>query len=148
MRSWSRLSGVPTIGRVETNGPERARAQAAYRRRLGVTLRRIRERLTPFSQESIAEQIGVVTETVGRWERGEREPRAWELQMLAERYELDDSVIPWLLFPTDSISELDDRIEQIRAARLRRVAAEAARDQVAEEVRRGGATGGARRGKG
>lgn len=35
---------------MEENGPEKARAQAAFRRRLGVTLRRIREKLTPYSQ--------------------------------------------------------------------------------------------------
>jgi transcriptional regulator with XRE-family HTH domain len=138
--SWSFRHGLPTIGQVEDQGPERARAQAAYRRRLGVTLRRIRERLTPYSQESIAEVLGVDKETVGRWERGEREPKAWQLGMLAERYALPDEAIAWLLYPTDSITELDDRIEGLRTEHLRRAAVEAAQaDVAAERARRGGA---------
>lgn len=112
---------------------ERRRAQATYRRRLGVTLRRIRAELTTYSQATIAEELGVDVETVGRWERGAREPKAWELGLLAERYGIPADVVGWLLFPTDSLSELETRIEEIRIAKLRRAAAEAAQADVAAE---------------
>lgn len=122
-------------------------AQRAFRRRLGVTIGRVRKRLTEYTQETIAEALGVDTETVGRWERGQREPTAYKLALMAEKYRLPDEVAAWFLYPTDSISEIDERIERIRQLQQQRAAEEAARAQVAAEARRADARGAARRGR-
>jgi len=114
--------------------------RAAFRRRLGVTLARVRTRLTSYSQESIAEVLGVDSETVGRWERGIREPKVYDLAQLSEKY---NAPAEWLLFPTDSVTELDRRIVQLRLA-----AAEAARADAGEAPARPSSGGtGVRRGR-
>lgn len=98
--------------------------RTVYRRRLGQNIAAFR---TAFGekQQELADYLGLEVETVGRWERGSREPKAYELHRIAERYGLDAD---WLLNPTDSLSERD-----ARAASLRRVAAEAAQAFVAGE---------------
>lgn len=143
-RSWSRANVAPTFLDVEAV----AKAErVAFRRRLGVTLTRIRTELTEYTQATIAEELGVDTETVGRWERGEREPKTWQLSQLVEKYDLPPDVAAWVLFPTDSLTELDRRIAEIRTAQLRRAAEEAARHEAAEDDRRGGGGASARRGR-
>jgi transcriptional regulator with XRE-family HTH domain len=117
----------------------------AFRRRLGWTLGAIRRRLTPYSQQSIADVLGVDTETLGRWERGLREPKVSELVQLWRRY---DVPAEWLLDPTDSITELDRRIGDLRARRLREAAAGAAQVVVGEGTAPpGGADRSPRRGR-
>lgn len=65
----------------------------AFRKRLGAELAALRS-ARKESQVDIAGWLGVNDETVGRWERGEREPKAFELHRLAARYEADPG---WLL---------------------------------------------------
>ena len=102
-----------------------------FQRSLGRTLYRVRRRLTKYrSQDSIAEALGVDGDTIGRWERGEQEPRAFELAMLCDRYEVPAD---WLLNPTDSGRELETRIEILRRDRLVRAALEAAADDEADD---------------
>jgi len=100
-------------------------ARAAFRRALGVTLSRVRRELTGYSQERIATALGVNVETVGRWERGDREPKTFELHRLAVKY---DAPGDWFMFPTDSLSELDRRIGRRRIEQLERAAGGAAHD--------------------
>jgi transcriptional regulator with XRE-family HTH domain len=104
---WSDRAPMPTVPVVAGEDAERR----AFRRRLGVTLSRVRTRLTSYTQETIAQELGVDVETVGRWERGDREPKTFELHRLAVKY---DAPGEWFLFPTDSMTELDLRIESRR----------------------------------
>lgn len=131
---WSGPSAVSTVGRVA--GGEDAERRS-FRRRLGVTLARVRQRLTTMKQSDVAELLGVDVETVGRWERGEREPKAFELHRLAEKYAVPGD---WFLFPTDSVTELDLRIETARASATAAAAAALAHEDLAAEEARHRAT--------
>lgn len=108
---WSRRLGLATVLPVAGEDAERR----AFRRRLGVTLARVRSQLTKYTQESIAKELGVDVETVGRWERGDREPKSFELHRLAVAYDVPGD---WFLFPTDSMTELDLRIQTARDVEL------------------------------
>lgn len=133
---WYPRWAVDTFVDVPSDEEERR----AYRRRLGANLGRIRSQLTDFTQETIADALGMDAETYGRWERGTREPKAFDLHRLADKFGVPAD---WLLDPTDSFTELDRRIAQ-----LRRAAVEAAQaDVAAEQARRGAGAAGARRGK-
>lgn len=126
-----RLLTVPEVG----TDAERA----TFRRLLGETLQAFRK-AHGLSQQEVADYLGVEVETVGRWERGTREPKAYELRRLMDRFGADPD---WLLSPTDSTIERDRR-----TAMLREVASAAARADVADELRRRGANGtSARRGR-
>lgn len=116
---WSGRWAVDTVADVPSDEQERL----AYRRRLGANLARIRSQLTPYTQETIADELGMDAETYGRWERGTREPKAYDLHRLADKFGVPGE---WLIEPTDSFSELDRRI-----AMLRRAAEEAARADAA-----------------
>lgn len=103
----------------------------AFRRRLGFTLSRVRTKLTKYTQETIAQAIGVDVETVGRWERGDREPKTFELHRLAVLYDVPGD---WFLFPTDSVTELDARIEDQRAVSLAAGAVASSRQDLEREA--------------
>lgn len=111
----------------------------AYRRRLGVNLERIRTTLTEYTQETIADELGVDTETYARWERGSREPKAYDLFRVADKFGVPSD---WLVSPTDSLTEIDRRLSQ-----LRRAAEEAARAEAAAKPRQSGVGKGTPRGK-
>lgn len=112
---------VPTVSGVSKGEDAERRA---FRRRLGITLSRVRTKLTGYaSQQAIADELGVDVETVGRWERGDREPKTFDLHRLAMKYDVPGD---WLLFPTDSVTELDDRIRALADQRLVSAAAAAA----------------------
>lgn len=99
--------------------------RALYRRRLGLVLQGARGLFPEYTQAYIGKDLGVDKDTVGKWERGLGDPSAWELHRMAALY----SVPPeWLIFPPDSISELEGRL-----ATLRRLLAEAARDAEGDE---------------
>lgn len=109
---------------------EEDRERAEFRRRLGVTLARVRRKLTAYrTQQSIADALQVDRETIGRWERGEREPKVFDLSRLWARYGVPGD---WFLDPTANVNELDRRIAGLRALRLREAASEAARDEAGE----------------
>lgn len=129
---WYRHLAVDTVFDV---GEEE---RSAYRRRLGINLERIRSTLTTHTQESLADALGVDAETYGRWERGSREPKAYDLFRIADILGVPAD---WLVAPTDSISEIDRRLSQLRAA-----AADAARVE-AERVQRAAAGKAPQRGK-
>lgn len=135
-RRWSSIrsaSNVPTVP------AKQVRERVAFRRRLGLALARSRVKLTDHTQATIAELLAVDTETVGRWERGEREPKVTQLAVMVEEYGAPGD---WFLRPTDSITQLDARI-----ARLQREIAEAARVKVEAEARRAAGASSVRRGK-
>ena len=62
--------------------------------------RRLRAKLvaarneTVLSQDAIADLVGVCRETVGRWERGEREPKAAELFLWAAALDVTIGAAP------------------------------------------------------
>lgn len=92
--------------------------RATFRRALGMTLQRVRRKLTAYrSQQSIATVLHVDKDTVGRWERGESEPQASELVVMWQRY---DVPAEWLLRPTSDINELDRRITVLQRERQTR----------------------------
>lgn len=124
-RLWSGNRVAATVRTVPATDDDRA----AFRRRLGSALGRARSRLTKYTQAQIAAELSVDRDTVGRWERGEREPKAFELHWLAQLYGVDAGLF---LNPPDSITELE-----LRVASLRRAAQEAA--AVAEPAQPSGA---------
>lgn len=133
---WYGRSTVDTFEDVPSEEEDRR----AYRRRLGVNLARIRTQLTAYTQETIADALGIDAETYARWERGSREPKAYDLHRIADRYGVPPE---WLVSPTDSLTEIDRRLAQ-----LRRAAEEAARADVeAEQAQRAADAAAARRGK-
>lgn len=123
-RAWSPSNGRSTVPHVDDD------ERLAFRRALGTTLQRVRRKLTSYkSQASIASALGVNDDTVGRWERGEREPKVSELVQLWGLY---DVPAEWLLRPTADVNELDRRIAGLRHERLTRAATEAADESAGE----------------
>lgn len=121
---WYRRHGRSTVPDVEDD------QRVAFRRALGTTLKAVRRKLTPYrSQASIAELLGVDSDTVGRWERGEREPKVSELVLLWERY---DVPAEWLLRPTADVNELDGWIAGLQRERQTQAALEVARAEEEE----------------
>lgn len=125
---WSDRTRLPTVLLMAgTDG-----ARTAFRRRLGQSIAAFRA-AHGDTQQALADYLEVDLETVGRWERGSREPKAYELNRIAARYLAPPD---WLLNPTDLLSERDARAEL-----LRQVASEAARADVADALRRRGGGG-------
>lgn len=117
---WSRSAVVPTVPDV----PDTSSEEDAYLVRLGATIRRVRKQLLHLNQDQLGERIGRDKNTVSRWENGKTSLSAYNLIQLWQALEVPAE---WLLDPTDSVTELDRRIAQ-----LRRAAAEAARDDEAD----------------
>lgn len=103
--------------------------QRAFRRRLGLLTGRARRQLSTYTQQSIGEVFGVDKETIGRWERGLGEPKAYQLHRMAVLY-CAPLEPPWDLFlnPPDSLTEID-----LRLAELRAIATAAAEDEAAAD---------------
>lgn len=124
------LTPVSTVHRV---------TEDEYLRRLGVAIQRCRK-FRKLSQEELGKLVGVPPNTISRWENGVSSLSAFNLATIREKLEVPAE---WLLVPTDSISEIERRL-----ADLRRDAVEAARLDVADEqARPAGAGRGVRRGK-
>lgn len=133
---WSGRTALLTVLPVLAAEPD----DDAYLVRLGRTVQRIRKKLLKINQGEFAGRVGVDLNTISRWERGETSLSAYNLTRLWRGL---DCPADWLMDPTDSMTELDRRIEQ-----LRRAAAAAARADVADELaRRAGAGRSARRGR-
>jgi transcriptional regulator with XRE-family HTH domain len=93
-----------------------------YLRRLGAVIKSVRK-MRDWSQEELGEKVGRDKNSISRWERGATSLAAYDLVQLWAALEIPAE---WLLEPTDSISELDRRVAQ-----LRRAAEEAARHDAA-----------------
>ncbi|HIB68317.1 MAG TPA: XRE family transcriptional regulator [Phycisphaerales bacterium] len=93
---------------------------------------RLREaRKKKFStQAKMAEAIGFDTETISRWERGEREPKISDLSLIAEK--LDQTVAYFFLKPGQSVVE-DDEMTDREAIRLIRRGLEFLENQAEEQ---------------
>jgi transcriptional regulator with XRE-family HTH domain len=110
-----------------------------YLRRLGAVIRAARK-ARGWGQEELADRVGRDKNSISRWERGATSLSAYNLVQLWEALEIPAD---WLIEPTDSLSELDRRVAQ-----LRRAAEEAARADVEAEQARASAAGrGTRSGK-
>jgi transcriptional regulator with XRE-family HTH domain len=96
--------------------PGTDRDRLAYKKRLGRSIEQLRRRLG-FTQESFAEALGVDNNTVGRWESGKTEPRAYDLARVLGRLRKEtENEIPaeWLIDPTDSITETEARLATLQ----------------------------------
>jgi transcriptional regulator with XRE-family HTH domain len=118
---WSGRAAVLTVLPVLPTSPD----DDAYLVRLGRTIQRIRKKLLMVNQGELARRVGVDLNTISRWESGRTSLSAYNLTRLWRGL---DCPAEWLMEPTDSMTELDQRIEQ-----LRRGAAEAARADVEAE---------------
>lgn len=118
---WSGRTAVLTVLPVLPTSPD----DDAYLVRLGRTVQRIRKKLLGINQAEFARRVGVDLNTISRWESGKTSLSAYNLTRLWRGL---DCPADWLMDPTDSMTELDRRIEQ-----LRRAAAEAAKADVAAE---------------
>lgn len=135
---WSDRARVLTVFTMGTQAGEDGE-RTAFKRRLGTTIAEFRGALAE-SQQDLADALDVDVETVGRWERGVREPKIYDLNRIMRRYSIPPE---WLLEPTDSVTERD-----ARAAQLRQAAMEAALGVVAvEQGRRADVGKSPRRGK-
>lgn len=119
--AWTGSDAASSVGRM---------AEDDYLRRLGAVVRAAR-RARGWGQEELAERLGRDKNSISRWERGATSLSAYNLVQLWEALEIPAA---WLLEPTDSISELDRRVEE-----LRRVAAEGARAAEEEALARSNA---------
>ena len=130
--AWSGTGAAITVLFVPGSDADRL----AYRRRLGHAIAQIRDRARSMSQEDLADAMKVDKNTISRWENARTEPKAYDLSRLAEVLEVPGD---WLLRPTDSINEMDLRLDQLqRAAGL----AETAQADAAVAVRARGAAAG------
>lgn len=118
---WQHARRTSSVGAVPPTDEQRV----AFRQRLGLALGTSRQELTPYTQQDVANELSVDRDTVGRWERGEREPKSFDLHWMAEFYGVDGDLF---LNPPDSITEL-----HVRVARIRRAAQEAAASTAAGE---------------
>ncbi len=82
----------------------------AYKRRLGFTLAKLRI-ARGLTQEGFADTMGTNKDTISRWENGKTEPRAYDLMQLRDKLQVPGD---WLLNPTDSITEMEARLAELR----------------------------------
>jgi len=66
-----------------------------------------------MSQEDLADAMKVDKNTISRWENARTEPKAYDLSRLADVLNVPGD---WLLRPTDSINEMDLRLDQLQRA--------------------------------
>ena len=66
-----------------------------------------------MSQEDLADAMKVDKNTISRWENARTEPKAYDLARLGDVLNVPGD---WLLRPTDSISEMDLRLDQLQRA--------------------------------
>lgn len=85
----------------------------AFRQRLGLALSTTRQALTSYTQQAVADELDVDRDTIGRWERGDGEPKSFDLHWMAALYGVDGELF---LNPPDSITELHARLARIRQA--------------------------------
>lgn len=135
---WPPFPAGPNVRRV----PEEATSEEdAYLLRLGNTIQRVRKKWTRVSQEALGDRVNRDKNTISRWENGKTSLSAYDLARLTAAL---DCPCEWLVDPPDSITDLEMRI-----ARLRRAAEEAARADAGEgTVPPSGVGRAARRGKG
>ena len=106
-------------------------AEDAYLRRLGQMIKLIRKRLRLGDQAAFGELVGRDKTTISRWENGKTSLSAYDLSLLQRAL---DVPADWLLDPTDSLGELDERIEQLRVHRLATDAMDLAASDVEAEL--------------
>jgi len=61
-----------------------------------------RRKMIGYSQEKLAQELGVELSTVGRWERGETEPQPWNRPRLARALGVTVEELHELLLPDES----------------------------------------------
>lgn len=126
---WSGRSAAGTVLPM----PGSAEDENAYLRRLGRTIEGLRN-ARGWTQEQLAERLARDKNTVSRWENGRTSISAYDLVLLANTLgaQVAGGLPPeWLVEPTDSVTELDLRIERLRqaAAAAARRAAEGGPDR-------------------
>lgn len=95
---------------------------AAYAQDVGQRIREARERNRPgISQEDLAHELGVSSKTIGRWERGEVQPRDRQWEPLAKKLKVAVADLRGRP-PLTPEEELRARMDQIndRLAELKR----------------------------
>jgi len=107
--AWSGTGAAITVLFVPGSDADRL----AYRRRLGHAIAQIRDRARSLSQEDLADAMKVDKNTISRWENARTEPKAYDLSRLADVLNVPGD---WLLRPTDSINEMDLRLDQLQRA--------------------------------
>src|SRR5690349_25029567 len=75
---FSRVSYLTTVPPVAGTDGDRS----TFRRRLGLSLAAFRRAAGYGQQQQGADELGVNVETLGRWERGTKEPKAYELHRM------------------------------------------------------------------
>lgn len=129
---WSPSVAVSTVLRMVDSPADELSDEDAWLLKLGKTLSYIRRKVRHLTQEELAERMSIGdANTISRWENGKTSLSAHNLSRL---WLALDCPPDWLLDPTDSVTELDRR-----AAKLRRLASEAARQQAQVEARASGA---------
>lgn len=130
---------VPGVARISAEDKQ-------FALRLGAVLRELRAQ-TGWTQDQAAERGGLVTGTLGRWERGEHAPKGYDVGRLFRLYEPFGAQADWFFDPPEVLvtNPVRDRLSEIArgAASLAREDLEEARAkrQAAEDKRA------ARRGK-
>lgn len=132
----SATRAVSSVWDVETEGA--TASDDEYLMRLGVTVKHVRRRLLRIGQVELGRLVGRDKNTISRWENGKTSLSAFDLAQLWNALTVPGD---WLLDPTDSVIELDRRIERLRGERLAQAALAAS--QEAEEERRRRADDGA-----
>lgn len=86
--------------------------RAAFRARSGLAMAHYR-RAAKVNQKVIADRLGINVGTIGRWEKGDGGPDAWEVSVMVELYGVP---CEWLLDPPADVNVLRRRTEQLRRA--------------------------------
>ncbi|RBM17612.1 hypothetical protein DI005_21220 [Prauserella sp. PE36] len=69
-----------------------------------------------FTQDSLAERLGVERSTVGRWERGTGTPQPWNQPDLAKALDLSHATLATLLGPDQLASPSAGRTSELEVA--------------------------------
>lgn len=83
--AWTSRHVRPTLALVTDSDTD----QEEYRARLGVVLKEARRAAGFSRQEEAGERLGVVGDTIGRWERGDNGISAYDLMRLIRLYGFD-----------------------------------------------------------
>lgn len=119
---------------------------ADYALRLGSVLTLLRV-MSGWSQAYVEEQMELPTGKLGRWERGEFPPKAYELGGLFKQYERFGADIEWFLWPPDVDDQTIIRARLDAAVRAGTTAADEAEARAQLRRLRAAARPGAVRGK-
>lgn len=110
---WPTRLGSPSLADM----PKPRNEDRAFALRLGPVLVKLRER-AGWTREEASGELGIPVTTLGKWERGEHAPKAYDLGRLFAGYQGWGADPLWFLDPPGEVrvDPVRDRLDELEAA--------------------------------